>query len=78
MRLFAGAARLVERDARARTCVEVGNPAKMPRTKKAATIVEKLSKSLLTWSGGPAYKPPIETAPPLSGASTALHWNARL
>jgi hypothetical protein len=35
-------------------------------------------KSLLTWSGGSAYKPPIETAPPLSGASSALHWNARL
>jgi hypothetical protein len=50
----------------------------MPARRGVAKIVEKLSKRLLTWSGGSAYKPPIETAPPLSGASSALHWNARL
>jgi len=35
--------------------------------------VEKLSKTVLTVLGGAAYKPAIETAPPLSGASSALH-----
>ncbi|WP_142114451.1 hypothetical protein [Bosea sp. AK1] len=35
-------------------------------------FVEKLSKSALTGERGPAYKPAIETAPPLSGASSAL------
>jgi hypothetical protein len=34
--------------------------------------VEKVSKTVLTVLGGGTYKPPIETAPPLSGASSAL------
>jgi hypothetical protein len=34
---------------------------------------EVFSKTVLTAPGGAAYKPPIETAPPLSGASSALH-----
>jgi hypothetical protein len=58
---------------RARTYIEVRNPAEMPPTKDLSPTVEKLSKRALTGSGGSAYKPPIETAPPLSGASSALH-----
>ena len=34
--------------------------------------VKKTSSGVLTRETGLAYKPPIETAPPLSGASSAL------
>jgi hypothetical protein len=34
--------------------------------------VKKTSSSVLTSNPGLAYKPAIETAPPLSGASSAL------
>ena len=43
-----------------------GLPAKEMRS------VKKTSSSVLTSNPGLAYKPPIETAPPLSGASSAL------
>jgi len=40
--------------------------------KKEARSVKKTSSSVLTSNPALAYKPPIETAPPLSGASSAL------
>jgi hypothetical protein len=45
----------------------------MPPAKDPVRVVEKLSKTVLTWFGEGAYKPAIETAPPLSGALDALH-----
>jgi hypothetical protein len=41
-------------------------------SEKEMRSVKKTSSSVLTSNPGLAYKPPIETAPPLSGASSAL------
>jgi hypothetical protein len=70
MRLFAGDPRAPRTRARDHNVGPAGNAGVCDASGRT---VEKLSKSVLTVCGGGAYKPHIETAPPLSGASSALH-----
>jgi hypothetical protein len=67
-RAIAGEAR--ERSGLHDRALSFGNPdSAHPSPKRAKTrSVKKSSSTVLTVLGGLAYKPPIETAPPLSGA----------